>query len=121
MRIIYIILLLLFSLQLYADNGQVVILTKKGGIHSGIPFVPADMPTLVNYDEEAEEIVIEAEGYSSYYYVEIVSDDTGLLMLDETISGTGGTIDVSSLSADYYILTIITSNNNVFEGHFTID
>lgn len=91
-----------------------------GGTHFGIPFIPADQPS-VYYDEDDQEIIIVGPGYATYYDVDIVSVSTGLMVYYDTIGGMGDTIDISSLPADDYIITITSSNNNVFEGQFCIE
>ena len=82
--------------------------------------IPADQPS-VYYDDEAMEIIIVGPGYATFYDVDIVSISTGMMVYFDTIGGTGDTIDISSLPADDYILTITSSNNNVFEGQFCIE
>ena len=49
------------------------------------------------YDTNTEEIIITADGFASYYDVDIVSQSTLQLVLYTTISGYGDNIDVSSL------------------------
>ena len=115
---ISILLLLLFSMQLNADNEHVVIMTPKGGIHSGIPFVPVDMPS-VYYDVVTQEIIIDGNGYSAYYDVDIVSESTLLTLLSANVDGDYDTIDVSSLPDDNYTIVITSSEDNQYEGHFT--
>ena len=86
--------------------------------HSGIPFVPADMPD-VYYDSDTEEIIIDGTGYATYYDVDIISVSTGYVVLYDTVNGTYGTVDVSSLPDDDYTILITSSNNNEYEGSFT--
>ena len=86
--------------------------------HSGIPFVPADMPD-VYYDSDTEEIIIDGPGYATYYDVDIISVSTGYVVLYDTVNGTYGTVDVSSLPDDDYTILITSSNNNEYEGSFT--
>lgn len=109
---------MLFAVQMFADrNLRTVHLdpTKIG--HFDQP-VPADMPEAY-YDNDNEEIIIVADGFSSYYDVDIVSQSTMQLVLYTAISGYGDNIDVSSLPDDNYTIVITSSNNNVYEGHFT--
>ena len=113
-----VLFLLLFSMQLNADNEHVVIMTPKGGIHSGIPFVPMDMPD-VYYDDVAQEIIIDGNGYSAYYDVDIISESTLLTVLSTNVDGDYDTIDVSSLPYDNYTILITSSEDNQYEGHFT--
>lgn len=118
-QIITLTLLLMTSVNLFAkDNGQVaIILGHKGGAHSEY-FNPADMPEAY-YDTNTEEIIIVADGFSSYYDVDIVSQSTMQLVLYTTISGYGDNIDVSSLPDDNYTIVITSSNNNEYVGQFT--
>ena len=117
-RFITITFLMLFAVQMFADrNYQHIQLdpTKIG--HFDQP-VSADMPE-VYYDNDNEEIIIVADGFSSYYDVDIVSQSTMQLVLYTTISGYGDNIDVSSLPDDDYTIIITSSYNNEYEGYFT--
>ncbi len=71
------------------------------------------------YDTNTEEIIIVADGFSSYYDVDIVSLSTTIAMISTQVDGYGDSIDVSSLSDDSYRIVITSSNNNVYEGNFT--
>ena len=71
------------------------------------------------YNTDTEEIIIVADGFSSYYDVDIISQSTLQLVLYTTISGYGDSIDVSLLPDDNYKIVITSSNNNVYEGQFT--
>lgn len=117
-RFITITFLMLFAVQMFAERIQHPIRldpTKIG--HFDQP-VPADMPE-VYYDTDNEEIIIVADGFSSYYDVDIVSQSTMQLVLYTTISGYGDSIDVSLLPDDDYKIVITSSYNNVYEGQFT--
>ena len=81
-------------------------------------YPPADKPE-VYYDTDNEEIIIIADGFASYYDVDIVSQSTMQLVLYTAISGYGDNIDVSSLPDDNYKIVITSSYNNVYEGQFT--
>ena len=118
-RVITITLLLITTIQLFArDSGQVaIILRHKGGAHTEY-YTPADMPEAY-YDTNTEEIIIVADGFSSYYDVDIVSQSTMQLVLYTTISGYGDNIDVSSLPDDNYTIVITSEFNNVYQGQFT--
>jgi len=48
-----------------------------------------------------------------------VADTTPILWA--VVNGTYDTVDVSSLPADDYRIVIHSSNNNVFEGYFSIE
>ncbi len=81
-------------------------------------YAPADMPE-VYFDSDTQEIIIIADGFASYYDVDIVSQSTMQLVLYTTISGYGDSIDVSLLPDDDYKIVITSSYNNVYEGQFT--
>lgn len=107
-------------INLYADGGaaaQINLQKKKTGTHLEQP-TPADMPEAY-YDTNTEEIIIVADGFSSYYDVDIVSLSTTIAMISTQVDGYGDSIDVSSLSDDSYRIVITSSNNNVYEGNFT--
>ena len=84
------LLMILTLFMLYCMNTDVcfvygeetVNLEYKGnhGVHSGIPFVPMDMPS-VYYDDVSQEIIIDGNGYSAYYDVDIISESTLLTVL----------------------------------------
>ena len=79
---------------------------------------PADMPE-VYYNSDLQEIIIYADGYASFYDVDIISQSTMQLVLYTTISGYGDDIDISALSDDNYTIVITSSNNNQYVGQFT--
>lgn len=81
-------------------------------------YPPADKPEAY-YDTNTEEIIIVADGFSSFYDVDIVSQSTMQLVLYTTISGYGDNIDVSLLPDDDYTIIITSSYGNEYEGHFT--
>ncbi|MBR5170496.1 MAG: hypothetical protein IKW85_08000 [Muribaculaceae bacterium] len=83
-------------------------------------YLPADAPE-VNYDSDEMEIIIEADGFASYYNVDIFTMVGTTPILWAVVNGTYDTVDVSSLPADDYRIVIHSSNNNVFEGFFTIE
>ena len=80
-------------------------------------YPPADMPE-VYYDADNLEIIIVADGFASYYNVDITSASGYVPLISTQIDGYGDTIDVSSLPDGYYTITITSSNNNQFEGTF---
>ena len=51
--------------------------------------------------------------------MDIISVSTGYVVLYDTVNGTYGTVDVSSLPDDDYTILITSSNNNIYEGSFT--
>jgi len=79
---------------------------------------PADKPE-VYYDADYQQIAIYADGFASYYNVDIVSVSTLQIELTTQVSGYGDTIDISSLPSDNYRIVITSSYNNVYEGLFT--
>lgn len=103
---------------MFADRNQhpINLHPKKIG-HFDQP-VSADMPE-VYFDSDNEEIIIIADGFASYYDVDIISQSTLQLVLYTTISGYGDDIDVSLLPDDDYKIVITSSYNNVYEGLFT--
>ena len=80
----------------------------------------ADMPDAVYYDSDEMEIIIEADGTSLYYNVEIVSDYLNQTVISTQVSGYGDTIDVSSLTSGNYTIIITSQFLNEYEGQFTI-
>ena len=117
-RVIIICLISLFSLCVSAKNApRNIALEHKGGNH-GEYYEPADKPE-VYYDEDNQEIILVADGFASYYDVDIISLSTLSLVLYQRVSGYGDNIDVSSLPDDNYKIVISTSYNNVYEGYFT--
>ena len=88
----------------------------KDGNHSEY-YPPADMPE-VYFDTDNLEIIIVADGFATYYDVEIVSLGSMLTVISTQIDGYGDSIDVSSLAIGDYRIVITSSNNNVFEGDF---
>ena len=113
---------MLFPLSSLADRdgGQQVVLQKKNGHGGHGGYVIADWPDAVYYDTDEMEIVIEADGVSSYYYVEIISDSLNQTVIFTQISGYGDTIDVSSLSTGSYTIVFTSQYNNEYEGQFDI-
>lgn len=83
-------------------------------------YPPADMPE-VYYDDVNQEIIIVADGFASYYYVEIFQTEYTIPVISTQIDGYGDNIDISSLSEGYYTIIITSSNNNEFEGSFYIE
>ena len=117
-----IVLSLVFSLFLGLEltAREQIDLNQNGQLpgHSGIPFVPMDMPS-VYYDDVTDEIIIDGNGYSAYYDVDIISESTLLTVLSTNVDGDYDTIDVSSLPDDNYTIVIISSENNQYTGYFT--
>ncbi len=74
----------------------------------------------VFYDNDVQEIILVADGFVSYYDVNIVSLSTMQLALHSTANGYGDTIDVSSLPNDNYVITLDPPVNVSFEGTFSV-
>lgn len=105
------------SLLSFADNDRIV-LTPNSNVkdHFDIP-LPADEPD-VYYDNTAQQIIIDGMGFVSYYDVEITSMSTSATVLTTQVGGSYDTIDISSLPADDYLITIDTPLGNTYEGYF---
>ncbi|MBR6490079.1 MAG: hypothetical protein IKT03_06030 [Muribaculaceae bacterium] len=80
--------------------------------------IEAEMPSFY-YDSDAQEIIIETYGNSTYYEVEIISCTTLHWVYYDRIKGMGDVIDISFLPEDNYIIIITSSDNNVYEGYFS--
>ena len=106
----------------YADEAEVKLNIQYPGNHGDHleHYAPADMPDAVYYDSDEMEIIIEADGTSLYYNVEIVSDYLNQTVISTQVSGYGDTIDISSLSAGSYTIVITSEFFNEYEGQFTI-
>ena len=116
-----IILLLFLSIcfSILADRRE-VILRPTTSQHDHLEhYAPADLPE-VYYDSVEEEIILVADGFSSYYDVYIIRNTPYQTVISTQISGYGDTIDVSSLSDGSYTIVIISEFLNEFEGQFTI-
>ena len=117
-RIIFLLLSMMLSAQVFTASSEVQIVLSQQGEHIE-HFAPADMPE-VYYNSDEEEIIIVADGFSSYYNVLIIRNSTNQTMVSTQIIGYGDSIDISSLPSDNYILVITSEYNNVFQGNFTI-
>ena len=115
---VFLLLFLCLSLFVYADEAAINLQHKSGGDHFE-HYTPADMPE-VYYDDDTNEIIIVADGFSSYYDVLIIRNSTNQTMVSTQVSGYGDSIDISSLPSDNYLLVITSEYNNVFQGNFTI-
>ena len=90
-----------------------------GGTHLDQP-VLADQPD-VFLDTGNAVIIIDGGGEVSYYDVEIESMTTWLTVISTQVSGSYDTIDISSLTAGDYCITITSPTGHEFEGEFTIN
>ena len=116
-RTVLIVLVLLFSLQLFADNNQQAInLERKGGGRDGFP-IYFDIPAAY-HDIKNHEIIIDGGGAVSYYDVEISSATTSTVEISTTIDGTYDTFDISSLTPGSHVITIESPSGNIYEGTF---
>ena len=121
--IAFLAMLMMFPTFSFADrNGEEQVILQKRK-HNGAHFEHyqmADMPDAVYYDSEAGEIIIEAEGISLYYLVQIVSNSTNLTVISTQVDGYGDTIDVSALPSGSYTIVITSQYLNEYEGQFMI-
>ena len=117
-RIFITLLSILLSAQFFtALSEDEIMLSQKGGHFEYYP--PADMPE-VYYDSDEDEIIIVADGFSSYYNVLIIRDSNNQTMVSTQISGYGDTIDISAFPDGNFTIYITSEYNNVFDGQFTI-
>ena len=117
-RTVLIVLVLLFSLQLFADNHQQAInLERKGRPRDGFP-VYFDIPAAY-HDIKNHEIIIDGGGAVSYYDVEISSPVTNTVEISTQVNGTYDTFDISTLPTGSHVITIESPSGNIFEGTFT--
>lgn len=118
--IIFICLILLPVIALADRDGKEQVILHHTGNGGHIEhYAPVDMPE-VYYDSDESEIIIVADGFSSYYDVLIIRNSTNQTMVSMQIIGYGDSIDISSLPSDNYILVITSEYNNVFQGSFSI-
>lgn len=117
MKSYFFLILASISLLSFAESTDIILTPiNKGKNHYEIP-VPADEPE-VYYDSETQEIIIDGMGFVSYYDVEITSMSTSATVLTTQVGGSYDTIDISSLAADDYLITIDTPLGNTYEGYF---
>ena len=114
------LLLLLFSVQLYAGNNQTaIILNGKGGNRSDLP-LNFDMPlAFYVYGPKVQDIIIDGGGIVSYYDVEISSPVTNTVEMATQVDGTYDCFDISSLPTGSHVITIESPSGNIYEGTFT--
>ena len=124
-KMLLLILALLFAGQVFADSPvtrdgeELVILKPKKIGHLDHP-VFADQPD-VYLDTSNALIIIDGGGEVTYYDVEIESMTTWLTVISTQVNGTYDTIDVSSLAAGDYMITITSPTGHEFEGFFEIE
>ena len=124
LRIVLFIALMMPALEMISqtrDAEQKLNMQHVGhhGTHSE-HYLPADAPE-VYFDADDMAISIEADGYASYYEVDIISRSTLFTAISTQVGGYGDNVDVSSLPADEYSIVITSSNHNVYEGYFTVE
>ncbi len=113
-------LLMLSSVFIFGSTERILLNDPSHQHDHNEHYIPADMPE-VYIDLDEMEIIIEAEGFADYYIVEVIPMQLTVPVIYTQIDGYGDTIDVSSLPDAYYQIIITSSNNNVFEGYFTIE
>lgn len=116
-KIFFIIVFVTQCLVLFGSPEKIVIHDPNEQPDHIEYYPPADMPE-VYFDTDNLEIIIVADGFATYYDVEIVSLGSMLTVISTQIDGYGDSIDVSSLAIGDYRIVITSSNNNVFEGDF---
>ena len=120
-KYILLVLLSLFSLLCMARNEGKINLHYPGNVptHFDQP-APAVQPE-VYYDDVDQEIIIVGTGNATYYNVVIESVNDWDVSLSTQVNGSYDTIDISSLPADEYCITITTAWNDTFVGYFEIE
>lgn len=111
------------AINLSADvrNEKRINIHHAGHQHDHIDHpIPADQPD-VYLDTENSVIIIDGGGEVAYYDVEIESLTSWLTVIATQVSGTYDTIDVSSLAAGEYYITITSPTGHEFEGFFNIE
>jgi hypothetical protein len=124
LRIVFFIALAMSALGMTAqtrDGEEKLNMQYVGhhGHHSEY-YPPADAPE-VYFNADDMEIIIVADGFASYYDVDIISQVTFFTDISTQVGGYGDNVDVSSLTIGYYQIVITSSNNNVYEGYFTVE
>ena len=102
-----------------APNKIVIRSTEQQHDHFDHP-IYADQPD-VYLDTDNLDVIIDGGGEVTYYDVEIESMTTWLTVISTQVSGTYDTIDVSSLTAGEYCITITSPTGHEFEGFFNIE
>ena len=116
------ILMLCCVINLSDANAEEVVNIQYIGEHGTHTeyYLPADAPE-VFFNADDMEIIIVADGFASYYDVDIISQATFFTDISTQVGGYGDNVDVSSLTIGYYQIVITSSNNNVYEGYFTVE
>ena len=114
------LIMLVFQTMLYGEPDRVV-LRDTGNHHDHFDFPAPDVQPEVYYDDVDQEIIIVGTGNASYYNVLIESVNDWDVTLSTQVNGYYDTIDISSLPADEYCITITTQWNDTFIGYFEIE
>ncbi len=118
-QLLFILFAVLYDCFLAAQYRPIVI-HHGGSVGDHIEhFVPFDMPD-VYYDDVSQTIIIDGDGAVTYYDVEIAPVTSSVPVIMTQVSGYYDTIDVSSLSAAEYVITIYSPEDNTYEGFFEI-
>lgn len=118
--LLFFVYFVVFNFFVSANYSPIIIQNGGGGHDHSEHYATADMPE-VYYDEDTDEIIIVADGFSSYYNVVIIRNTPWQTVISTQVSGYGDTIDISSLSAGSYTIVITSEFNNVFDGQFVIE
>ena len=123
-KIIICLFVLLLScinvINIYGDEDEINIRNVSHQHNHLDQPVLADQPD-VFLDTGNAVIIIDGGGEVSYYDVEIESMTTWLTVISTQVSGSYDTIDISSLTAGDYFITITSPTGHEFEGEFTIN
>jgi len=97
-----------------------IVVQNGGSVNDHLEhFIPADCPD-VYYDCDDQTITIDGDGAVTYYDVEIAPVTSSVPVITTQVSGYYDTIDVSSLPAAEYVITIYSPEDNTYEGFFEI-
>ena len=101
-------------------NMEPIVIQNGGSLKDHLEhFVPFDQPD-VYYDSDDQTIIIDGDGAVDYYDVEIAPVTSSVPVITTQVSGYYDTIDVSSLPAAEYVITIYSPEDNTYEGFFEI-
>jgi hypothetical protein len=116
-RFLFIIIVAVCNITTMADEASINLqYGGNHGDHNNLPF-PADMPD-VYYDNSNQQIIVDGLGVVACYDVEIASATNWTVYISTQVSGSYGTIDISSLPQGEYVITIDSPTGNSFEGYF---
>jgi len=115
----FMLVFLLCGINVNYAFGEEIVNMQHVGIHDDHykDFKPADEPD-VYYDSSSQSIIIDGTGYVSYYDVVIESATSWTVMISTQVNGNYDTIDISSLPAGMYCITIDSPAGNSYEGFF---